>query len=129
MIRTELINTHRFIVIERAQMDSILKEQGLQQTGCTDQECAVKAGRLHVGPKDHGRRDRLAGKIDRDDGEDVDVEKGISVYADEEKAATEDDLDGAVARMTQKLAERITRMRSSKEAEKKSLVSSCIAGG
>ena len=46
MIRNELINTQKFIVIERAQMDMIFKEQGLQQTGCTDQEFAVEMGRL-----------------------------------------------------------------------------------
>ena len=46
MLRTEFINIGRFTVVERAQMDAILKEQGLQQTGCTDQECAVQIGKL-----------------------------------------------------------------------------------
>ncbi|MBN2402811.1 MAG: hypothetical protein JXN64_10475 [Spirochaetes bacterium] len=46
LMRTDLINTNRFTVIERSQMDMIFKEQGFQQAGCTDQECAVKIGKL-----------------------------------------------------------------------------------
>ena len=46
MIRTELINTGNFSVVDRTQMDQILKEQGFQKTGCTDQKCAVQLGRL-----------------------------------------------------------------------------------
>ncbi|OGK06475.1 MAG: hypothetical protein A2487_21370 [Candidatus Raymondbacteria bacterium RifOxyC12_full_50_8] len=45
-LRGELINTGHFTVIERGQMDEILKEQGFQQTGCTSQECAVEVGQL-----------------------------------------------------------------------------------
>ena len=46
MIRNKLINTRKFTVIERSQMSAILEEQGLQQTGCTDEACAVEMGRL-----------------------------------------------------------------------------------
>ena len=46
LIRTEMINTGKYIVIERNQMNIILKEQGLQQTGCTDENCAVQVGKL-----------------------------------------------------------------------------------
>jgi TolB-like protein len=45
-LRTELINTGRFQVMERNQMDEILKEQGFQQTGCTSQNCMVEMGQL-----------------------------------------------------------------------------------
>jgi len=43
-LRNELILTEKFDVIERGQMQSILKEQGFQQTGCTSSECAIEAG-------------------------------------------------------------------------------------
>ncbi|MBL8027285.1 MAG: hypothetical protein JNL74_12775 [Fibrobacteres bacterium] len=45
-LRGELINTGQFTVIERGEMDNILKEQGFQSTGCTSQECAVEMGQL-----------------------------------------------------------------------------------
>ena len=45
-LRVELINTQSFRVMERSQMESILKEQGFQQTGCTDNSCAVEMGKL-----------------------------------------------------------------------------------
>jgi len=45
-LRTELFKTKSFFVIERSQMNEILKEQGFQQTGCTSTECAVQAGQL-----------------------------------------------------------------------------------
>jgi len=45
-LRFELINTGRFTVLEREQMNEILLEQGFQQTGCTTTECVVQAGRI-----------------------------------------------------------------------------------
>jgi hypothetical protein len=45
-LRGELINTGKFTVIERGEMDNVLKEQGFQSTGCTSQECAVEMGQL-----------------------------------------------------------------------------------
>jgi hypothetical protein len=45
-LTVELMNTGRYTVIERSQMQEILKEQGFQQTGCTNTECAVQMGQL-----------------------------------------------------------------------------------
>lgn len=45
-LRSELFNTGRFSVMERNQMQEILREQGFQQAGCTSDECVVEAGRL-----------------------------------------------------------------------------------
>ena len=45
-IRHNLVQTDMFRVIERAQMDEILSEQGFQMTGCTSSECIVEAGKL-----------------------------------------------------------------------------------
>ena len=44
--REELLKSGRFTLVDRAQMDSVLKEQALQQTGCTSQECAVQVGKV-----------------------------------------------------------------------------------
>ena len=51
MLRAEFVNIGQFVVVERAQMDAILKEQGLQKTGCTDQECAVEIGKIMAARK------------------------------------------------------------------------------
>jgi curli biogenesis system outer membrane secretion channel CsgG len=42
----ELIKSGLFQVIERSEMSNILKEQGLQQSGCVSTECAIKIGQL-----------------------------------------------------------------------------------
>jgi formylglycine-generating enzyme required for sulfatase activity len=41
-----LLRSGKFTLVDRNQMDTILKEQALQQTGCTSQECAVKVGKV-----------------------------------------------------------------------------------
>lgn len=46
-LRGELINTGKYTVLERSQMDVILKEQGFQQTGvCSEASCIVEVGQL-----------------------------------------------------------------------------------
>ncbi|MBF0433622.1 MAG: hypothetical protein HQK83_20250, partial [Fibrobacteria bacterium] len=45
-LRGELIMTGRFQVMERNQMDEIMKEQGIQLTGCTSTECVIEIGQL-----------------------------------------------------------------------------------
>jgi hypothetical protein len=47
VMRSEMINTGKFRVMERSQMESILKEQGFQQTGaCNNEQCMVEMGQL-----------------------------------------------------------------------------------
>ena len=45
-LRTELLNTGRFKVIERNSMENILTEQGFQLTDCTSDECVIEVGQL-----------------------------------------------------------------------------------
>ena len=45
-IRTELVKTGIYQVVERGKMDDILKEQGFQLSGCTSEACLVEAGQL-----------------------------------------------------------------------------------
>jgi len=107
LLRTRLIDEGLFTVVERNQMDDILKEQGFQQTGCTDASCAVQIGKLLSANK------MLIGEVSRLGSaimltcRIVDVEKGVAEYATQEKAATEDSLDTAVAAMVEKLTRRI----------------------
>ncbi len=46
MLRNEMVRTGRFNVVEKTNMQKILAEQAFQQTGCTNQDCAVKIGKL-----------------------------------------------------------------------------------
>lgn len=41
-----LVQSDVYTVVERGNMESILKEQGFQMSGCTSSECAVEAGKL-----------------------------------------------------------------------------------
>jgi formylglycine-generating enzyme required for sulfatase activity len=45
-LRTQLLKSGKFRVVDRQQIDTILKEQALQQTGCTSQDCAVQVGKI-----------------------------------------------------------------------------------
>ena len=43
-LRQELFSTGRYRVVDRRNMDQILKEQGLQVSDCTSEKCVVKIG-------------------------------------------------------------------------------------
>jgi hypothetical protein len=45
-LRTELVNTRAFNVMDRNNMETILAEQKFQSSGCTEQQCAVQMGKL-----------------------------------------------------------------------------------
>ena len=45
-LTTKLISINKYQVVERTNMDKILKEQKFQNSGCTDSECAVEIGQL-----------------------------------------------------------------------------------
>ena len=45
-LMSEMVNTNAVILVERNQMNEILQEQGLQQSGCTSSECAAEVGAL-----------------------------------------------------------------------------------
>ncbi|MBF0431669.1 MAG: PEGA domain-containing protein [Fibrobacteria bacterium] len=76
-LRSELVKTGRFLVIERNQMDEILEEQKFQLSGCTNQECVVEVGQLL------GVQEMITGSIGRVGSvylvslRTIDVEKGI----------------------------------------------------
>ncbi len=103
LIRNEMINTGRYTVIERAQMDKILKEQGFQMSGCTDVSCAVKIGKILAAKKMLIGTVMKIGKIIVITGRIVDVQSGTGEYSAKESAKTEDELYNAVSRFTTSL--------------------------
>ncbi len=47
VLRVKLMKSKKYEVMERGQMETILKEQAFQQSGaCTDQECIVEMGQI-----------------------------------------------------------------------------------
>ncbi len=91
-ISTELAKRREFTVIERSQIGEILKEQGFQQIGCTEQECAVEVGKLLSVRKivigtlsKTGRTYIITVKI-------VNVESGKIDFAESEVCSSEDDI-------------------------------------
>lgn len=107
ILRTDLVNAKKFVVIERAQMNTILEEQGFQMTGCTDSACAVKVGKLMSANKILvGEVSGVAGKI-HTTVRIVDVEKGVSDYAARE-SFVEADIEKGTASLSRKLLVRIS---------------------
>lgn len=45
-LRSMLVKTKAFNVVDRSRMQEVLKEQGFQMSGCTSAECAVEAGKI-----------------------------------------------------------------------------------
>jgi len=115
MLRSKLIDSGLFVVVERTQMDTILKEQGLQQTGCTDAACAVQIGKMLSAKK------ILIGEINRL-GDTyvitcrvVDVQKGTADYATDAVAENEKKIYSTVNDLVYKLGKRMTGRVKSRE--------------
>lgn len=56
-LREVMLRSGAFTLVDRSQLEAVLNEQALQQTGCTSQECAVEVGRIL------GIRKIVAGKV------------------------------------------------------------------
>jgi TolB-like protein len=107
LVRNEMINTGLYTVIERSQMGEILKEQGIQQTGCTDLSCAVEIGKVLSANKimlgtvmKMGSSIIITGRI-------VDVQSGMGEFSESQDAASESGLYAAVKLFTERLSARI----------------------
>lgn len=77
-LRAELVGTGYFNVLEREQMDKILREQKLQLTGaCNDASCLVKVGQLMAVTKMMGGTISKIGNTYTVQARVIDVEKGV----------------------------------------------------
>jgi|GEM_PF-1234203 len=90
-LRLELLNTGRFLVMDRGNMDKILQEQAFQQAGCTETDCAVKIGQiLNINNIVVGSVNKLGNKftviINLIDVEKAEVVQGNSIEAESEEA-------------------------------------------
>jgi len=106
-LRTELINTNQFRVIERSAMNAILKEQAFAMPGCTDTSCAVQVGKLL------SARKMLVGSVEYwnnkviINGRIIDVEKGVAEFAHRETVNSIKELDTGATSFAKNLARRI----------------------
>lgn len=87
-----LVNLKKFDVVDRANMDRVMREQALQQSGCTEQACAVKLGNiLNVQKLVVGKVSKLGSKIYLSVSF-VDVERSRTELAENEVANNEDEI-------------------------------------
>jgi TolB-like protein len=105
-LRSEIIKTRKFNVMERGRMNEILKEQGFQQSGvCSTDECAERAGKII------GVSRMVAGSVGRAGGSFlvtlrmIDVETGAIVRNVDETLQGSIDavLESGIAQVAQKL--------------------------
>jgi TolB-like protein len=114
IIRTQMVSSGLFIVIERAQMDKILKEQSFQQTGCTDVSCAVEMGKLLSARKMLvGSLMRMGGTVVIT-GRLVDVEKGVAEFAEVTRSEKGEEMFSTVDRFVERLSFLISGKRAIK---------------
>lgn len=102
-IRTEMVSSEYFNILERANMEMILAEQKFQLSGCTSQECAVKMGKvLNVQLVLIGSLSKLLETYYITVSL-VDVETGKVIKSIDQKAMTADELKDACKTIVQKL--------------------------
>jgi len=98
-LRTGLINSGSFNVVEKENMEKILNEAAFQQSGCTSDECAIQIGKILNVKK------MVVGSVSQSFGmyyinlRFVDVEKATSEFALTEEAETGRELVKSTARL------------------------------
>ena len=105
-LRGALVQTGTVAVVERQNMVKILAEQGLQQTGCTQSDCAVKLGKLlnvqRMVVGSFGKfldANVLTIRV-------VDIESGQVVYSDTARGKTSEEMEVAIRALASRLAGR-----------------------
>jgi len=99
MLRAELFSTGRFVIVDKKNMEKVLKEQAFQQTGCTSSECAVEVGKiLGVNIMATGSVTKLGNSINLSVTL-TDVEKSESIAIEKGSCDSEDKLAGEVKKI------------------------------
>ena len=107
LIRTELTNIHSLTIIERNQINVILKEQGFLNAVCSDTSCAVEIGR-HI-----SANKILIGTVMKMEKNlaitvrIVDVNTAEVTVGEKQNAESMDDTYNAVEQLTQKISTRL----------------------
>ncbi|MDI6781794.1 MAG: PorV/PorQ family protein [bacterium] len=106
-LRTELINSQSFVVLERSNMSAILAEQHFQQTGCTTNECAVQMGKiLNIEKILIGSFSKIL-NVYYINVRLVDVETGAAVMAETISFAAAEDLPVKIKELSAKIVDKV----------------------
>ena len=103
-IRSDVVKTERFNVVEKNNMDKLLAEQGFQGTGCSSSDCAVQIGKiLNVKTMVVGSCGKLLSKYVVTLNA-VEVETSKIVYSDNISVDSSDELRLSVTKMVERFA-------------------------
>jgi len=123
LIRSDMIDSKLFVMIEREQMNGILQEQGFQQVGAIDPKKAVQMGKLLAANK------LMIGEITRM-GKSlvitvriVDIENGVAEYSAKGTAADEEKLQETARKVSKDLILKISGLSESEYIAKRHSVS------
>jgi len=108
-IESEIAELGVFTLVERNQIEEILTEQGLQQSGCTTNECAVEIGKLLGTDKLLLGSIGKTGRLYTINARIVSVESGAVLKADE--VSSEIDIEDLYKNKTKELAYIISGLR------------------
>lgn len=102
-----LFKTNKFRILERDKIESILKEQGFQMSGCTDTSCAVEIGRILSADM------VVTGSLNKISGYTIavrfiDITGGNILLADSETASNDEGIRKAVNILAERMAGNIT---------------------
>jgi hypothetical protein len=107
LLRSELVKTGAFNVVEKQNMDKVLAEHAFQQTGCTTEECAVKLGKLlNVQRMAVGSFGKLLDSYFVNIRV-VNVETGAITFGDSAEGKNVTDLKAAVRNLARRMAEQV----------------------
>ncbi|MCX5784961.1 MAG: PorV/PorQ family protein [Elusimicrobia bacterium] len=103
-LRTEMVGTGLFNVMDRNNMDAVLAEQKFQNSGCTDQECVAQMGKLlNVQRMAVGSLSKLL-DIYYITVNLIDVETGKILASYDQKAASAGELKDACQKIVEKMS-------------------------
>ena len=102
-VRSAVIQSGDFIVVDKKNMDKILAEQAFQQSGCTSDECAVKLGKVLNTQKIIVGSYSMMGQTRFMNARLVDVETGKIEASAKEKGFSPNDADSASESLVAKL--------------------------
>ncbi len=109
LLRTELINSQSFTVLERSNMSTILAEQHFQQTGCTTNECAVQMGKiLNIEKILIGSFSKLL-NLYSINVRLVDIETGVAVMAETVNFSAAEELSVKIKELTGKIVDKVAK--------------------
>ncbi|MCD6578591.1 hypothetical protein J7L48_03880 [bacterium] len=106
-LRSKLLNTNKYIMVTRENMNLILKEQDFQRSGCTSQECIVQIGKMLGVSKIFTGSLGMIGSVYVLNIKMLNIETGQIEKAESDQAKSEEDLLASVEKIVAKISGKI----------------------